>query len=161
MRRLIFAAAAAVALAPVAAGAAGDAERGKYLAAIMDCSGCHSGSLPEGGPDPARYLTGADIGFELPGLGIFWPPNLTSDPTGLGAWSDDEIVTAIRTGVRPDGRTLAPIMPWHSYAALTDEDAQNLVTFLRGLPHAAFQAHPPVADASQAHAPYFSLVVPK
>jgi hypothetical protein len=49
-----------------------------------------------------RYLGGSDVGFEVPGLGVFVAPNLTPDTdTGLGAWTREQIVTAIRTGVRP------------------------------------------------------------
>jgi mono/diheme cytochrome c family protein len=103
------------------------ARRGEYLATIMDCAGCHTPGALTGKPDPARHLGGAEVGFEIPGLGIFYPPNLTPDPeTGLGAWSEGDIVTAVRTGARPDGRILAPVMPYHNYARLTDADAQAL-----------------------------------
>lgn len=134
--------------------------RGAYLAAIMDCAGCHSGRTPEGAPDPAQHLTGGPIGFEMPGLGVFWAPNLTSDPTGLGRWSDAEIVAAIRTGIRPDGRMLAPIMPALSYAALTDADAADLVAYLRSLPPAASLVPAPVGTAAEARAPYFTVFAP-
>ena len=167
MREFLFAAlgaalpAAATFAAPVAALAAGNVERGAYLAAIMDCQGCHSGRTPDGALDPARHLTGGDAGFELPGLGIFWPPNLTSHPTGLAGWSDDEIIAAIRTGLRPDGRILAPIMPWQSYAVLTDADARDLVAYLRSLPPADRPVPVPVGAAADARAPYFGIVMPK
>lgn len=140
---------------------AGDAERGAYLAAIMDCAGCHSGRLPDGQIDPAAHLTGGSIGFELPGLGVFYPPNLTGDQaTGLGAWTDAEIVAAIRDGMRPDGRILAPIMPWQSYAVLTDADAADLVAYLRSLPAAASAVPGPLAIGEPSPAPYFGFVVP-
>ncbi len=90
---------------------AADAGHGRYLASIMDCAGCHSGRTPEGAIAPDQHLTGGTLGFELPGMGIFWPPNLTPSPEGLGDWSDAQVAAAIRTGVRPDGRVLAPIMP--------------------------------------------------
>jgi cytochrome c553 len=51
----------------------------------------------------------------------------------LGNWSEDDIIKAVRTGERPDGRKLAPAMPWMHYAALTDEDARALAGFLRTL----------------------------
>ena len=98
-------------------------DRGEYLARIMDCGGCHTPGYLKGKPDMARYLGGSDVGFEIPGLGIFYPPNLTSDPTGAGSWTEAQIIAAVRTGVTPEGRQLAPIMPYHMYAALTDEDA--------------------------------------
>lgn len=146
---------------PGAASAAGDAARGEYLAAIMDCTGCHSGRLPDGRIDPAAHLTGGTIGFEMPGLGIFYPPNLTGDAaSGLGGWSDAEIVTAIRQGARPDGRILAPIMPWESYGRLTDADAADLVAYLRSLPAAASPVPGPFGIGEASPAPYFSVIVP-
>lgn len=152
--------AASAALLAGAANAA-DVKRGAYLARIMDCGGCHSGRTQDGAPDPTQYLTGATVGFEIPGLGIFWPPNLTSDTTGLAAWTDADIMTAIRTGVTPDGRHLAPIMPSESYAAMTDEDAADLVAYLRSLPHASHTVPSPVGDEAEAKAPFFKVIVPQ
>ncbi len=69
----------------------------------------------------SRFLGGSDVGFEIPGLGVFVGPNITPDKeTGIGSWTAEEIVSAIQTGVRPDGRILAPIMPWHAFAHLTE-----------------------------------------
>lgn len=83
----------------------------------------------------ARYLGGGDVGFLIPGLGVFYPPNLTPDKeTGLGSWSGEEIKTALQTGERPDGRILAPIMPWQAFAKLTDADVNAMVAFLQSLP---------------------------
>ncbi len=91
-------------------------QRGEYLATIMDCTGCHTPGTFLGKPDMQRYLGGSEVGFQIPGLGIFYPPNLTPDPeTGLGKWSEADVIKAVRTGVRPDRRQLAPIMPYHFY----------------------------------------------
>jgi hypothetical protein len=85
-------------------------------------------------PEMERYLGGSDVGFEIPGLGVFVGPNLTPDKeTGLGDWTEAEIVTALQTGVRPDGRTLAPIMPWKSFAKLTKDDATAIAKFFKSL----------------------------
>jgi len=136
-------------------------ERGEYLARIMDCGGCHTPGALKGQPDQARYLAGADVGFELPGLGIFYPPNLTGDvETGLGAWTEDEVVAAVRTGVRPDGRMLVPVMPYHSYGALTDDDARALAAFLKSLAPVAHKAPDPAGPGEPAPAPYLSLKMP-
>jgi hypothetical protein len=54
--------------------------------------------------------------------------------TGLGSWTNEQIVTAIRTGKRPDGRMLAPIMPYNDFANLTKEDALAIVAYLKSLP---------------------------
>jgi mono/diheme cytochrome c family protein len=165
LRCLLAAAAMLVASSPMlATPAAADADllaRGEYLANIMDCTGCHTPGALAGQPDHGQFLGGSDIGFHIPGVGIFYPPNLTSDEaTGLGSWSDEEIVAAVRTGVRPDGRELFPIMPWPSYGFLTDEDALALVAYLRTLPVVSHQVPATVAGPDQAIAPYLTPVVP-
>lgn len=109
--------------------------RGKYLVSIAGCGDCHTPGYFLGKPDMGRMLGGSEVGFEMPGLGVFYGPNLTpDDETGLGTWSEEEIVTAFRTGVRPDGRELAPIMPWRNFANLTDEDAHAIAAYLKSLP---------------------------
>jgi mono/diheme cytochrome c family protein len=146
-----------------AAAAADEAElaRGRYLVAIMDCGGCHTPGALAGRPDPGRPLAGSDIGFEAPPLGIFYPPNLTPDAaSGLGSWSTEDIVRAVREGQRPDGRELAPVMPWHAYAALTDEDARALAAYLKSLPPVAHQVPDPVGPEQRAPAPYLTVVPP-
>ena len=140
-----------------------DLERGRYLASIMDCGGCHTRGIFLGQPNPDLYLAGSEVGFHLPGLGYVYPPNLTPDPaTGLGDWSEGDIVRAIRMGVRPDGRPLAPIMPYHSYSALTDEDAYALASFLKSLKPIAYPEEPqPTRDGDKAPAPYLTVVDPR
>jgi hypothetical protein len=74
------------------------------------------------------------VGFEIPGLGVFHGPNLTPDKeTGLGNWSKAQIVTALQKGTRPDGRVLAPIMPWKAFAKLTKSDANAIAAYLKSL----------------------------
>jgi mono/diheme cytochrome c family protein len=146
----------------ISAALAGTAvERGAYLARIMDCGGCHTPGALAGAPDSARYLAGSDIGFQIPGLGIFYPPNLTSDPeTGLGSWSEDDIMTAVCAGTRPDGRQLAPIMPWASYSALNDGDARALAAFIKSLPPIASKVPGPFGESERPTAPYMTVVTP-
>jgi mono/diheme cytochrome c family protein len=111
------------------------AERGKYLVSIAGCNDCHTPGYFFGKPDMNRYLGGSDVGFEIPGLGVFHGPNLTPDPeTGLGNWSVGQIVTALQTGKRPDGRELSPTMPWRALANLTKDDATAIAVFLKSLP---------------------------
>lgn len=109
--------------------------RGRYLVTITGCGDCHTPGYLLGKPDMEHPLTGSEVGFEIPDLGVFHGPNLTPDPeTGLGNWSNEQIVTALRTGVRPDGRELAPIMPWRNFASLTDTDAMAIAAYLKSLP---------------------------
>jgi mono/diheme cytochrome c family protein len=111
-----------------------DVKRGEYLATIMDCGGCHTPGHLLGKPDMSRFVAGGDVGFQIPEVGIFYPPNLTPDAeTGLGKWSKADIIKAVTKGERPDGRILAPIMPWHSYGRLTSQDADSLASYLKSL----------------------------
>jgi mono/diheme cytochrome c family protein len=134
--------------------------RGEYLVTIMDCTGCHTDGALIGAPDPTKPLAGSRIGFRVPGLGTVYPPNLTPDPeTGLGRWSEAEIVTAVRTGERPDGRVLA-VMPWRSYAILSDKDALAVAAYLKSLPPIRHAAPPLAGESERPQGPYLDLVQP-
>jgi mono/diheme cytochrome c family protein len=125
-------------------------ERGKYLVEIGGCSDCHTPGYFLGHPDLARFLGGSDVGFGIPGLGVFVGPNLTSDKeTGLGNWTAQEIVTAITTGKRPDGRILAPAMPWRGLAVLTKPDALAIAAFLQSLPAISNKVPGPFGPSEQ------------
>ena len=66
---------------------------------------------------------------------VFNGRNITPDKeTGIGAWTDEQIATAITTGKRPDGRQLAPIMNYASFTYLTKEDVAAIVAYLRSIP---------------------------
>jgi mono/diheme cytochrome c family protein len=128
-----------LALAPLAFrpadAAAKDVARGKYMVSLMGCTDCHTPGHFLGKEDSSRFLAGSEVGFAIPGLGVFYGPNLTSDKeTGLGNWTEAEIITALTTGKRPDGRVLAPSMPWRNFANLTKADAQAIVAYLKSLP---------------------------
>ncbi len=158
----LFATASILTLATPGAMAATDTAlaRGEYLVAIMDCGGCHTPRGPNGAPMVEAGLSGGNIGFEIPGMGIFWPPNLTSDETGLGNWSQEDIVSTLRTGTRPDGRALAPVMPWVSYAGLADEDVEAIAAYLHALPPAASTSADPVGSSDQATLPFYRVTMP-
>ena len=132
----IASAAAALILSTAASALAQDpVARGKYLATFSGCTDCHTPGYFFGKPDETRHLAGSEVGFEIPGLGVFHGPNLTPDKeTGLGNWSNQDIVAALQTGVRPDKRILAPIMPWKALAQLTKDDANAIAAYLRSIP---------------------------
>jgi mono/diheme cytochrome c family protein len=134
--------------------------RGRYLATVTGCSDCHTPGYFMGMPDASKMLAGSDVSFFLPGTGYFYPPNLTPDATGLGAWTPAQIVTAIRTGVRPDGRKLVPIMPWMDFANLTDADANAIAAYLKSLRPIMNPVPPPTAADATPPGPAMAVVAP-
>jgi len=159
LRNLTAGAAALLLLAGPAA-AESLVERGQYLANIMDCGGCHNTGAFTPAPNLETPLAGSAIGFQIPGMGTFYPPNLTPDAaTGLGKWSDDEIIAAITTGMRPDGRQLAPAMPWMSYGHINADDAQALVAYLRALKPVEHKVPGPFPAAAKPDAPFMAVTV--
>jgi mono/diheme cytochrome c family protein len=108
--------------------------RGRYLVEFGGCGDCHTAGHFTHQPAPG-ILGGSDVGFGIPGVGVFIGPNLTPDKaTGLGSWTDEQIADAITKGVRPDGRVLSPMMPWEGFAHLSHADVMAIVAYLRTLP---------------------------
>jgi mono/diheme cytochrome c family protein len=119
-------------------------DRGKYLVQLGGCTHCHTPGHLLGKPDLSRYLGGSDLGFEVAGVGTFVGPNLTPDEeTGLGTWTKAQIIAAIRTGERPDGRVLVPIMPWRDFAALSGSDVSAIVDYVKSLPSVRYKVPGP------------------
>jgi mono/diheme cytochrome c family protein len=163
VRPIVLLCTAAVVLAACGERAANDSvERGKYLVTIAGCGDCHTpGIFSRGKPDEGKALAGSDVGFFMPGLGYFWGPNLTpDDETGLGKWNAQEIVTAIRTGKRPDGRVLAPVMPWQNLAKLTDDDAHAIAAYLKSLAPISNKVAGPFGVSEKPTAQYFIVMSP-
>lgn len=104
-------------------------QRGEYLSAMLGCPYCHM-PMTDKGPDFTRPFAG---GAEIPEkFGTWRSPNITPDKeTGIGNWTDEQIAAAIRTGMRPDGEQLFPIMPYPNYHRLTDDDTNAIVAYLR------------------------------
>jgi mono/diheme cytochrome c family protein len=109
-------------------------ERGKYLVNLGGCHDCHTPGYFLGKPDMTQYLGGSDVGLSLP-TGVFVGRNLTPDKeTGLGSWTKEQIIAAFAAGKRPDGRELAPIMPWEAFSHLTDADKDAIASYLQSIP---------------------------
>jgi mono/diheme cytochrome c family protein len=108
-------------------------ERGRYLAeSVVACGNCHTPQTPQG-PQPGMELAGFKI-LDEPDMTAY-APNITPDnETGIGAWSDEEIVNAIRNGRRPDGTLIGPPMPFEYYRLMSDTDVKAIVAYLRTVP---------------------------
>jgi mono/diheme cytochrome c family protein len=108
--------------------------QGEYLATIAGCIDCHSPLGPDGRPDLTRKMAGGQE-FLLGPLGVAISKNLTPDPeTGIGSWTDDELKTAIRIGISPDGLHAFPIMPYVLFSNMAESDLDALVAYMRSLP---------------------------
>lgn len=108
-------------------------ERGQYLMnGIVACGNCHTPQGPNG-PVPGQELAGGSV-FDEPVFKAY-APNITPDEeTGIGSWSDDEILHSIREGKRPDGSIIGPPMPIGLYRGLSDRDGRSIVAYLRSIP---------------------------
>ena len=108
--------------------------RGEYLTTVMGCGDCHTPGTFYGSPDFKRRFAGSEIGWGGP-WGVDYAANLTPDAeTGIGKWSEQDIVAALRTGMAPGGRVIQPPMPWQNMTRLTDEDAFAIAAYLKSIP---------------------------
>ena len=114
--------------------------RGEYLVELLGCGVCHTGGALVGEPDMNMSLAGSSIGiaytspFEDPNPGVVFAPNLTPDrDTGIGRWTDDEIMGVVRSGLGRHGPNRILVMPWQGYARISDDDAWAIVAYLRSL----------------------------
>jgi mono/diheme cytochrome c family protein len=109
-------------------------ERGRYLVrSIAGCGNCHTMRGPDGKPVASMELAGGNE-FDIP-IAHVVTPNITPDEeTGIGRWTDDQIVAALREGKRADGTMIGPIMPIAFYRQISDDDITAIVAYLRSIP---------------------------
>ena len=138
------------------------AERGQYLVSSIGCADCHAPKVmgPNGPePDMTRFLSGHPENAALPAppqlppgpwiavansdftawsgpWGVSYAINLTPDQnTGIGSWSEDTFVSALKTGRHMGvARPILPPMPWPAFRNLTDEDLRSVFAYLRTIP---------------------------
>jgi mono/diheme cytochrome c family protein len=137
--------------------------RGEYIVSFAGCDDCHSPKvMTDKGPMPdmTRRLSGHPAGSKLPPFkkeditpqgwllfsqdltacvgpwGVTCSANLTPDQnTGIGLWTEDMFVNAIRTGKHMGmGRPIMPPMPWYDISNLSDEDLRAVYAYLKSIP---------------------------
>jgi len=134
-RTLIAVLVAALGVIPRADAQSGTSvERGRYLVNnIVACGLCHFQTGIQNVPPNERPMAG---GFVFPhGASRAVASNITSDPeTGIGKWSEADIVRAVREGVRPDGSIIGAPMPIAFYRYLSDDDVNSIAAYLKSVP---------------------------
>jgi len=135
-------------------------KKGEYLVTMMGCNDCHSPKkMGPNGPEviPELMLSGYPADRQLPEVdkesirkgwamlnedmtaaagpwGVSFAANLTSDPTGIGNWTEENFKRALKEGKfkgLPGTRTLLPPMPWFNYTNITDGDVKAIFAFLK------------------------------
>jgi mono/diheme cytochrome c family protein len=106
-------------------------ERGRYLVeSIAGCGNCHTPKGKRGQPVLAKKLAGGFTFKEKPFDAV--AANITPDKeTGIGSWTNAQIIRAIREGIRPDGSLIGPPMPFELYRKISDTDVRAIVAYLR------------------------------
>lgn len=109
-------------------------ERGRYLVeAVMACDSCHTPRGPNGLDMTRRFSGGTEVWdtayFRVRGSNISG-----DDETGIGAWSESDLKRLLTQGIRPDGRRVASQMPSLLYSALTSDDLDAVVRFVKSAP---------------------------
>jgi mono/diheme cytochrome c family protein len=103
-----------------------DVARGKYVFGAAGGCGCHT--------QPKQPANAGGRKYEGP-FGTVYSSNITPDrDTGIGKWTDEQIITAIRLGRRPNGERLVPVHPFTVFNGMAEEDLKALVAFLRSTP---------------------------
>ena len=152
---------------PLTFGTSPEVARGKYLVAILGCDDCHTPmKMGAKGPEPdmARRLSGHPQEFKLPKApapdlkgwawagavtntafggpwGVSYAINLTPDPTGLGPWTEENFVKALKEGKHLGvGRPINPPMPWPAYRNATEDDLKAVYAYLKTVPPVKNQA---------------------
>ena len=161
--------------APVPSPPPNPVERGKYIVSTAGCHDCHTpAKMGPNGPEPdmARMLSGHPESLtitkgpklEMPWMGaasatftawsgpwgISFTANLTPDDnTGLGKWTEELFMKAIREGKHMGtSRPILPPMPWQVYRNFTDDDLKAIFAYLRTIPAVVNHVPDPVPPAS-------------
>jgi len=105
---------------------AAEIARGKYIFGATGGCGCHT--------VPKQPVNAGGRKYDGP-FGTVYSSNITPDrETGIGSWTDEQIITAIRLGRRSNGERLLPVHPYTVFNGMGADDLKALVAFLRTLP---------------------------
>ncbi|MGB6976430.1 MAG: c-type cytochrome [Gammaproteobacteria bacterium] len=101
-------------------------EEGEYLVKAGDCIACHTA------PDGKPFAGGLPLTTPF---GAIYSTNITPDrETGIGTWTDQEFIRAMREGVAPDGSNFFPVFPYTYFNKMTDDDILAIRAYLDAIP---------------------------
>lgn len=113
---------------------------GKYLVELLGCGTCHTDGALLGMPQNSRAMAGSGVGIAYTNPlandrpGIVFAPNLTPDNrTGIGLWTEQQIIDAVRVGQGRHGNRRILVMPWQGYAKLSENDVRAIAGYLQSL----------------------------
>ncbi|MEQ8515119.1 MAG: hypothetical protein RIC38_05895, partial [Chromatocurvus sp.] len=141
-----------------------DVQRGRYLVSLLGCGSCHTDGALLGAPDNERSLAGSRVGIAISDPmrdrypAIIYPPNITPhDDSGIGAWTQAELVRLLRGGMNRHGGRALPIMPWQNYARLDESDALAIARYLQNIEPIDHRVPRRVPEGTPAPAPYIHV----
>ena len=125
-------------------------KRGDYLVnGLLTCGNCHTPKGPTG--DIMDKAFSGFLEFDEPPFKVT-APNITQDKeTGIGTWSAADIRKLLRTGVRPNGVTIATIMPTGFYDIITKKDMDAIVAYVQTLKPIKNKVPDPIYKMPQVH----------
>jgi len=105
------------------------AKRGEYLVKLGDCISCHT-DVKAGTP-----VFAGGFPIETP-YGTIYTPNITGDKkTGIGKWTDEDFIHALKEGKNPGkGANYIPAFPYVFFSNVTDDDARAIFAYLKSVP---------------------------
>ncbi len=104
-------------------------ERGQYLVRVANCVGCHTAK------DGTPFAGGKAFQTAYRFFGEIYSSNITPDrETGLGGWTEDDFIRAMRFGVAPGKKHLFPAFPYTSFTKLATIDIKAIYAYLRTIP---------------------------
>jgi mono/diheme cytochrome c family protein len=105
-----------------------DLARGKYVFGATGGCGCHTE------PGKGKPVNAGGRRIDAP-FGTVYATNITPDrQTGIGTWTDEQIITATRLGRRPNGERILPVHPFMAFNGMAEADLKALVAYLRTVP---------------------------
>jgi len=110
-------------------------KHGEYLVKMADCFTCHTNESEHG----KAFAGGLKI--DTP-FGSLYAPNITPDKTtGIGNWSDQDFVRAVREGIAPNRSYYYPVFPYNYFNKMSKQDILDIKAYLDVIPAVQQQNH--------------------